>query len=76
VTRLLDNAGEMAARHSSTRLTEAVKQGRAELAPWADCSTVRELDDRLTTLRRGVKRCWMAKISRSLTQRRGYASGP
>lgn len=47
--RLLGDAEEMAADNSSARLTEAVKQGRAELAPWQDPSAVRKLNDRLTT---------------------------
>ncbi|MGH3886620.1 MAG: hypothetical protein ACRDSZ_08620 [Pseudonocardiaceae bacterium] len=47
--RLLGNAGEIAARNSSTRLIKILRQSRAELAPWQDSSAVRTLDDRLTS---------------------------
>jgi ATP/maltotriose-dependent transcriptional regulator MalT len=46
---LLGNAGEIAGRHSSTRLITRVQQARAELQPWQDTRAVRELDERLTT---------------------------
>lgn len=47
--RLFGDAGEIAARNSSIRLIERIRQGRAELRPWQDTSAVRELDDRLAT---------------------------
>ncbi|MGQ0776819.1 MAG: hypothetical protein ACT4NY_20775 [Pseudonocardiales bacterium] len=46
-TRLLGDAGEIAARNSSARLVELLKQGRADLQPWKDSAAVRALDDRL-----------------------------
>lgn len=46
--RLLGDAGEIAARNSSIRLIEVLKQGRADLQPWAHTTAVRTLDDRLT----------------------------
>ncbi|MDQ3761136.1 MAG: hypothetical protein M3460_05395 [Actinomycetota bacterium] len=47
--RLLGDAGELAARHSSVRLIERLKQGRAELQPWNHTTAVRQLDDRLAS---------------------------
>jgi tetratricopeptide (TPR) repeat protein len=47
--RLLGDAGDIAARNSSARLTERVKQSRAALQPWKDTAAVRELDDRLAS---------------------------
>ncbi|MGH3815971.1 MAG: hypothetical protein ACRDUV_26575 [Pseudonocardiaceae bacterium] len=47
--RLLGDAGEIAAGNSSSRLTERLRQARAQLQPWQDTTAVRELDDRLTT---------------------------
>jgi tetratricopeptide (TPR) repeat protein len=44
--RLLGDAGEIAARNSSARLSERLKQGRAELRPWEHAAAVRQLDDR------------------------------
>jgi tetratricopeptide (TPR) repeat protein len=46
--RLLGNAADMAAHHSSVRLSKTIQQGRAELQPWNGTTAVRELDDRLT----------------------------
>ena len=45
--RLIGDAGEIAARTSSARLLERLKQGRAELQPWKRTPAVRNLDDRL-----------------------------
>lgn len=47
--RLLGDVGEIAAGHSSARLTTALRQGRADLRPWANTAAVRGLDDRLTS---------------------------
>lgn len=47
--RLLGDAGEIAARNSSGRLLERLKQSRADLQSWADTTSVRQLDDRLAT---------------------------
>ncbi|MGH3864852.1 MAG: hypothetical protein ACRDQ4_01720 [Pseudonocardiaceae bacterium] len=47
--RLLGDAGEIAAGNSSARLVTALRQGRADLRPWADTATVRALDDRLAS---------------------------
>jgi hypothetical protein len=47
--RLLGDASEIAARNSSARLIERLRQGRADLQPWRDTAAVRTLDDRLTT---------------------------
>ena len=46
--RLFGDAGEIAARNSSVRLIEVLKQGRADLQPWQHTTAVRALDDRLT----------------------------
>ncbi|MGH3976699.1 MAG: hypothetical protein ACRDS9_25780, partial [Pseudonocardiaceae bacterium] len=54
-TRLLGDAGEIAARNSSARLFERLKQGRAELQPWEHAAAVRQLDDRFCGLRPSVK---------------------
>ncbi len=48
--RLLGDAGELAARNSSARLIERLKQGRAELQPWNHTTAVRQLDERLYSL--------------------------
>jgi hypothetical protein len=56
--RLLGDAGEMVAHSSSARLAEAVKQGRAELAPWKGFQRRPQPRRLLDSLRRGVKRCW------------------
>ncbi|MGH3798945.1 MAG: hypothetical protein ACRDTD_02215 [Pseudonocardiaceae bacterium] len=48
-TRLLGDAGEIAAGNSSVRLTGQLRQARAELLPWQATSAVRELDDRLAS---------------------------
>ncbi len=45
--RLLGDAGELAARNSSVRLIERLKQGRAELQPWNHTNAVHQLDERL-----------------------------
>ncbi len=45
--RLIGDAGEIAAHNSSTRLIKVVRQGRADLQPWANTAAVRALDDRL-----------------------------
>ncbi|HET9257862.1 MAG TPA: hypothetical protein VFO16_22045 [Pseudonocardiaceae bacterium] len=47
--RLFGDASEIAARNSSARLLERLKQGRAELEPWRHTSAVRDLDDRLAS---------------------------
>ncbi|MGH3720137.1 MAG: tetratricopeptide repeat protein [Pseudonocardiaceae bacterium] len=47
--RLLGDAAEIAAGNSSARLVTALRQGRADLRPWADTTTVRALDDRLAS---------------------------
>lgn len=47
--RLLGDVGEIAARNSSARLVERLKQGRTDLQPWAHTASVRQLDDRLST---------------------------
>lgn len=49
--RLLGDAADIAARNSSARLIERLKQGRAELQPWTDTAAVRGLDDRLASYR-------------------------
>ncbi len=48
-TRLLGDAGEMAARNSSARLTQTLRQARAGLQPWQRTAPVRTLDDRLAS---------------------------
>lgn len=48
-TRLLGDAGEIAARNNLARLIEVLQQGRTELQPWANTTTVRALDDRLAS---------------------------
>jgi hypothetical protein len=53
--RLLGDAGEIAAHHSSTRLITRMRQARAELDPWQGVRAVRELDDRLIYLRLDMK---------------------
>ncbi len=45
--RLLGDAGEIAAGHSSVRLTDRLAQARAGLQPWHDTAAVRALDERL-----------------------------
>jgi hypothetical protein len=47
--RLLGDAGDIAARNSSARLTERLHQGRAMLQPWKHTTAVRQLDDRLAS---------------------------
>lgn len=47
--RLFGDAGEIAAHNSSTWLIERLKQGRADLQPWAHTTAVRTLDERLTS---------------------------
>lgn len=47
--RLLGDAGDIAARNSSVRLTERLRQRRAELEPWKHTHAVRQLDDRLAS---------------------------
>ncbi|MGH3940936.1 MAG: hypothetical protein ACRDTG_20320 [Pseudonocardiaceae bacterium] len=47
--RLLGDAGELAVGNSSARLTERLKQARAELQPWEHTAAVRTLDDRLAS---------------------------
>ncbi|MGH3564515.1 MAG: hypothetical protein ACRDRH_00490 [Pseudonocardia sp.] len=47
--RMLGEAADIAARHTSTRLIIRVQQARTELQPWQGINAVRELDDRLTT---------------------------
>jgi tetratricopeptide (TPR) repeat protein len=45
--RLLGDAGDIAAGHSSIRLTERLKQARAGMQPWQHTAAVHTLDDRL-----------------------------
>ncbi|MGH3873976.1 MAG: hypothetical protein ACRDSR_21150 [Pseudonocardiaceae bacterium] len=45
--RLLGDAGEIAAVHSSVRLIGRLEQVRAGMQPWADTVAVRALDERL-----------------------------
>jgi tetratricopeptide (TPR) repeat protein len=45
--RLLGDAGEMAAGHSSVRLIERLVQARADMQRWQDTVAVRALDERL-----------------------------
>jgi hypothetical protein len=45
--RLLGDAGEIAAGHSSVRLIERLVQARAGMQPWQDTVAVRALDERL-----------------------------
>lgn len=47
--QLLGDAGEVAAGNSSARLTERLRQARAQLQPWQHTTAVRELDDRLAS---------------------------
>ncbi|MGH3915567.1 MAG: hypothetical protein ACRDTC_19495 [Pseudonocardiaceae bacterium] len=47
--RLLGDAAEIAAGNSSARLTERLRQARAQLQPWQDTNAVHQLDDRLAT---------------------------
>jgi hypothetical protein len=48
--RLLGDAGEIAAGHSSVRLMGRVEQARGSMEPWREAQAVRELDGRLTSL--------------------------
>jgi ATP/maltotriose-dependent transcriptional regulator MalT len=45
--RLLGDAGEIAAGHSSVRLIGRLEQARAGMQPWRDTAAVRVLDERL-----------------------------
>jgi hypothetical protein len=45
--RLLGDAGEIAAGHSSVRLIGRLEQARAGMQPWRDTAAVRGLDERL-----------------------------
>ncbi len=45
--RLLGDAGEIAAGHSSARLIGQLEQARADMQPWQHTAAVRTLDDRL-----------------------------
>ncbi|MBV9143402.1 MAG: hypothetical protein JO115_21205 [Pseudonocardiales bacterium] len=47
--RLLSDAGDIAASHSSARLTERLVKARVSLQPWQHTAAVRALDDRLTS---------------------------
>ncbi|MGH3864801.1 MAG: hypothetical protein ACRDQ4_01465 [Pseudonocardiaceae bacterium] len=47
--RLLGDAGEIAASHSSARLTGRLTQARADLQLWQHTTAVRTLDDRLAS---------------------------
>jgi tetratricopeptide (TPR) repeat protein len=47
--RLLGDAGDIAASHSSARLIGRLEQARADLRPWQHTAAVRTLDDRLTS---------------------------
>jgi tetratricopeptide (TPR) repeat protein len=46
-TRLLGDAGDIAAGHSSVRLIGRLEQARAGMQPWQHTAAVRTLDDRL-----------------------------
>ena len=48
-TRLLGDAGEIAADNSSARLIGQLKQARADMQPWQHTTAVRTLDDRLVS---------------------------
>ncbi len=48
--RLLGDAGDIAAVHSSARLVGRLEQARADLQPWQRTPAVRTLDDRLASL--------------------------
>ena len=48
-TRLLGDAGNIAAGHSSVRLIERLEQARAGMQPWQHTAAVRTLDDRLAS---------------------------
>ncbi|MGH3686631.1 MAG: hypothetical protein ACRDSM_16600 [Pseudonocardiaceae bacterium] len=45
--RLLGDAGDIAAGHSSVRLIERLEQARAAMQPWQHTAAVRALDERL-----------------------------
>jgi tetratricopeptide (TPR) repeat protein len=47
--RLLGDAGDIAASHSSARLTERLEKARAGLQPWQHTAAVRALNDRLAS---------------------------
>jgi len=47
--RLLGDAGDIAASHSSARLIGRLEQARADLRPWQHTAAVRTLDDRLAS---------------------------
>lgn len=47
--RLLGDAGEIAAGHSSVRLIGQLEQARANMQPWQHTAAVRTLDDRLVS---------------------------
>lgn len=53
--RLLGDASEIAAGTSSARLITTLRQGCADLRPWANTATVRVLDDRLASCGGAVK---------------------
>ena len=46
-TRLLGDAGEIAASDGSRRLIERLEQARAGMQPWQHTAPVRTLDERL-----------------------------
>jgi tetratricopeptide (TPR) repeat protein len=48
--RLLGDAGEIAAGHSSVRLIGRLEQARAGMRPWEHTAAVREVDERLVSL--------------------------
>ncbi|MEO7193463.1 MAG: hypothetical protein ABIZ05_01360 [Pseudonocardiaceae bacterium] len=48
--RLLGDAGDIAATHSSARLVGRLEQARADLQPWQRTLAVRTLDDRFASL--------------------------
>ncbi|MGH3853601.1 MAG: hypothetical protein ACRDR6_08895 [Pseudonocardiaceae bacterium] len=48
--RLLGDAGDIVASHSSARLIGRLEQARADLQPWQRTAAVRTLDDRLASL--------------------------
>jgi hypothetical protein len=51
--RLLGDAGEIAAGHSSVRLSGRLEQARAGIQPWQHTAAVRALDERLRAYRWG-----------------------
>jgi hypothetical protein len=55
-TRLLGDAGNIAAGHSSCRLIGRLEQARAAMQPWQHTAAIRTLDERLAAYGLGLKR--------------------